>query len=280
MHLYEDALLSLGVSAITLEDNADQPLFEPDLNEPPLWSQTRLTALVDAELDRTALLSGLEAILNTPAEKHTVEIVEDKDWEREWMDNYHPLQISESFWVCPSWKTRPDSNAINLMLDPGLAFGTGTHPTTQLCLKWLSKQPLKGKSLIDYGCGSGILAIGGLLLGCSSAIGVDNDPQALIASRQNMQLNHIETDRLQLTLPDQAEIAQSDLIIANILAQPLLELACHLQSILKPGGQLALSGILNSQTAAIVERYSTWFSALEIETEQEWALITGIRKQY
>ena len=284
---YEDLLLEAGACAVTLEDAADQPLFEPERGTTPLWDRTRIIGLFDAETDMDQVLAwvnqGHQTIApDAPFPPNKTELVEDKDWEREWMDNYHPMQFGQRLWVCPSSKPVPDPNAINLMLDPGLAFGTGTHPTTALCLEWLEQQDLDATTVIDYGCGSGILGIAALLLGATRMIGIDIDPQALQASRDNAQRNHIDDSQVELYYPPQ--LAEKyprltvDLLVANILAGPLVELAPTLKALLNPGGKIALSGVLASQTEQLIQAYSPWFELDPPVLSDEWVRLTGVRR--
>ena len=216
----------------------------------------------------------------TPATSppHKVEILEDKDWVREWMDQYQPVKLSDRLWICPSWREPVDPDAANLILDPGLAFGTGTHPTTHLCLQWLAQAKTEGKTVIDYGCGSGILAIAALLLGAESALAIDNDPQALTATQDNASRNQIAPKRLTVTLPRDNYPASADILLANILAQPLIELAGVIAGLVKPSGQLALSGILESQWQDVAAAYSPWFELNDPVIEAEWVRLNGIRK--
>ena len=255
----EDLMLSTGAVAVTMEDNADQPVLEPGVGETPLWGQTRLTGLYTADTDMKAVLAAFPGELLQQANQR-VEILEDKDWEREWMQHYQPMPFGKRLWVCPSWLQPPEPTAVNLLLDPGLAFGTGTHPTTALCLAELDGMALDGRCVIDYGCGSGILAVAALLLGASRALGVDNDPQALAASRDNSARNGIDGTALALALPgayDRAAWAgRADVVIANILAGPLVELADTLLGFLKPGGTLLLSGLLDTQAPDLCRRYA------------------------
>lgn len=185
-----DALMEAGAVSITFQDTHDTPVFEPLPGETRLWGDTDVIGLFDAETDMNDVVAILE---NHPllgaGFAHKIEQLEDKDWEREWMDNFHPMRFGERLWICPSWRDVPDENAVNVMLDPGLAFGTGTHPTTSLCLQWLDSLDLTGKTVIDFGCGSGILAIAALKLGAAKAIGIDIDPQAIQASRDNAERN-------------------------------------------------------------------------------------------
>lgn len=276
----EDALLEVGAGAVTLQDNADQPLYEPGLNERPVWNMTRVTGLFDAGTDMPQTLAALAAVYGQKLPAHKLEILEDKDWEREWMTHYQPIQCGERLWICPSWREPVDVSAVNLKLDPGLAFGTGTHPTTFLCLRWLDRQDLNVGHVIDYGCGSGILGIAALLLGAGSVTAIDNDPQALAATRDNLQRNALDDKRLACYLPEKAPepaALKTDIVVANILAGPLIELAPRLASYLAPGGRIALSGILLEQAPAIHERYEIWFSDLETEEKDGWCCISGVR---
>ncbi len=222
----ENALLAAGAVAVTLEDSANQPILEPTLGETPLWNHTRVTGLFTADTDTHRATVVATANYGNSLPRYCWEILEDKDWERVWMDNVHPMRFGKRLWICPSWRQPPEPNAANLMLDPGLAFGTGTHPTTALCLEWLDSGNLQGKTIIDYGCGSGILGIAALLLGAKDVIAIDNDPQALIATLNNAKRNTIDSAQLHTYLPDQApDNAQVDVVVANILAGPLMELA-------------------------------------------------------
>ena len=212
-----DALMEAGSVSITFQDTHDTPVFEPLPGETRLWGDTDVIGLFDAETDMKEVVAILE---NHPllgaGFAHKIEQLEDKDWEREWMDNFHPMQFGKRLWICPSWREVPDENAVNVMLDPGLAFGTGTHPTTSLCLQWLDGLDLDGKTVIDFGCGSGILAIAALKLGAAKAIGIDIDPQAIQASRDNAERNGV-SDRLELYLPDaQPEAMKADVVVAKL----------------------------------------------------------------
>jgi len=280
---YEDLLLAAGACAVTLVDAADQPLFEPALGTTPLWDTTRIVGLFDADSDIAAIQLQIAAAHSAlapelPLAQAKFEILEDKDWEREWMDSFHPMRFGRRLWVCPSWRAVPDPDAANLMLDPGLAFGTGTHPTTALCLEWLDGLELDGATLIDYGCGSGILGIAALLLGASRLIATDIDPQALQATGANAERNRIDPARLTLCYPNRMPAEPADVLVANILAGPLQELAPTLQALVKPGGRLALSGILDAQAAAVVDAYQPWFALEPVVTRDEWVRISGTRR--
>ncbi|MBB6520993.1 50S ribosomal protein L11 methyltransferase [Pseudoteredinibacter isoporae] len=269
----EDLMLATGAVSVTLQDNADQPILEPALGETPLWQETRVTGLYEADID-TKAISGFFAEQNITGRW---EQLEDKDWEREWMKNYYPIQCADDFWICPSWIEPPQPEAINLMLDPGLAFGTGTHPTTFLCLQWLAAQDLEDQNIIDYGCGSGILAIGALLKGAKKAIGVDIDPQALIATRENSQRNQLPEDAITVFLPEKCPREAADVMLANILAGPLAELAPSLSALTKLGGKLCLSGILFNQAEVVMAAYQPWFAFDEPQQHEEWVCLTATK---
>jgi len=270
-----DMLTECGASAITFEDNADQPLFEPPIGTTPLWSATRVIALFSADIDidgTIKLLGNLIAPAKVP--KYRVEAVEDKDWEREWMDNFHPISFGERLWICPSWHTPPQADAINIMLDPGLAFGTGTHPTTALCLNWLDQADVKGKYVIDYGCGSGILAIAAALLGAKKVIGVDTDPQALEATQANAERNGVTIDTY---FPDECPLEPADVLIANILAGPLQSLAELFAHLTKANAPIVLSGILEEQAQDVSSTYQSWFAMQPPTQKEEWIRLIGQR---
>ncbi|MFD1216017.1 MULTISPECIES: 50S ribosomal protein L11 methyltransferase [Microbulbifer] len=276
----EDALLFAGAVSVTLQDNADQPILEPALGETPLWDETLVTGLFDAEIDTSVTEAKAASFLCELLPNARWEQLEDKDWEREWMSHYKPIQCGDNLWICPSWCEPPEPDAVNLLLDPGLAFGTGTHPTTFLCLQWLAEEPVQGKSAIDYGCGSGILGIGALLLGADSALGTDIDPQALIASRDNAQRNGIDPDRFPVYLPEKtppASEANADIMLANILAGPLVELAPQLIERTRIGGRICLSGILNSQAEKVKAAYSQWIDFDADGEKEEWVRLSGTR---
>lgn len=278
----EELLLAAGAGAVTLEDCKDQPLFEPIRGTTPLWQHTRITGLFDADQDSEAMTAALhlgwQEIFPTQAfPQFRIEILEDKDWEREWMDNFHPIQVGDRLWICPSWKDAPDENAVNLTLDPGLAFGTGTHPTTFMCLQWLDQHDVNGKTVVDYGCGSGILGVAALLLGAKQAWGVDNDPQALIATRDNTQRNQLPDERFEVYMPGKLDGTEADLMLANILAGPLIDLAETISGLVKAEGQLVLSGILQHQADEVMKAYTPWFDFAPIATKDEWVCLSGTK---
>lgn len=275
-----DSLMELGALSITLMDAGDVPILEPGPGETPLWQDIQMLVLFDADIDTAAVLANW---LNHPLAKHAggdekFELLEDKDWERAWMERFEPMRFGERLWVCPSWKPVPDDNAVNVMLDPGLAFGTGTHPTTSLCLKWLDGIDLTGKTIIDYGCGSGILAIAALKLGASKAYAVDIDPQAVLATKENARRNGISEERVIVGMPDAIDGVVADILVANILAGPLEELAPLISSHCLSHAKLALSGLLDTQANRVCETYQQWFEMDEPAFQDEWSRLTGTRK--
>lgn len=278
----EDLLLAIGALAVTLRDGEDQPIYEPELGTTPLWSYTQVIALFDAisplaeQMAQLAELYKNETGTDFPTYK--VELVEDKDWEREWMDNFHPIQCGERLWICPSWREVPDAQAVNLMLDPGLAFGTGTHPTTFLCLQWLDGQNMDGKTVVDFGCGSGILGIAALLLGAKDMLGIDIDPQALIATRSNAERNKIGENAYRVFLPEDAPVQQADVVLANILAGPLVALKKSISAYVRPGGDLILSGILREQADDILAAYADEYELDPVAVEGDWVRISGRKR--
>lgn len=271
----EDALIAGGALSVTLQDNADQPIFEPALGETPLWRDTRVVGLFDADADTQGVVRQLHL---PPQVAHAWHTLEDKDWEREWMSRYQPIQCGANLWICPSWIAPPDPNATNILLDPGLAFGTGTHPTTFLCLQWLSEQHMQGRDVIDYGCGSGILGIAALLLDARSVNGVDIDPQALRATQDNAERNGIAKGRLPVFFPEKAPTDAADAVLANILAGPLVALSATLNALLKPGGLLCLSGILHNQAQSVMEAYAPFIDFDPVRQKEEWVCLTGRKK--
>lgn len=279
----EELLLAEGASAITLQDAHDEPVFEPDRGTTPLWSETVLTGLYDDLNEVEAMIERVqrawaEQLPDDPAPQIEYELLADRDWEREWMDGFEPLRMGQRLWIVPSWHEAPDPDAVNLLLDPGLAFGTGTHPTTALCLGWLDAQDLAGRQILDYGCGSGILAIAALKLGADTAVGVDIDPQALQASRDNAERNQIDEASLILDYPEKIGRGEFEVVVANILAGPLIEMASTIAARVRPTGQLALSGILAAQAESVLDAYRAQGILMDEPQEKEgWILLTGHR---
>ena len=272
----EDALIELGASSVTLEDAADNPVLEPAPGETPLWPTIRLQALFDGDTDAKAIIDAvLLKLPGTPPPQVTT--VEDRAWEREWLKDFHPMRFGRRLWVCPGGQPAGDPDAVRVELDPGLAFGTGTHPTTAMCLEWLDGRRLHGRTVVDYGCGSGILAIAALKLGASTAHAVDIDPQALIATQQNAVRNGIDAGLTATGEPTLAK-ASADVLVANILAGPLVELAPRLAAAVRAGGELALSGVLADQVDAVTAAYRPWFDITFTGTRDGWGLIAGQRR--
>jgi len=281
----ETALEDLGALSITLQDaDADTPderaIFEPGVGETPLWATVVLQALFDSQVDRAGLLHALtDLVPELSPEQVTFRDVAEQDWTRAWMDQFQPMRFGRRLWIYP-WNVEPPADAaatVIVRLDPGLAFGTGTHPTTALCLEWLDAADLSGKTLIDFGCGSGVLAIAALKLGCAHVIGIDNDEQALVASRSNAERNGVST-QLDLRLPEAVAPMEADVLVANILAGPLHELAPQFAACLRPGGSLVLSGVLEGQQSELLTRYAQWFSDLHVAAREEWLRISAAKK--
>ncbi len=277
-----ELLSELGAAAVTFEDAKDQPIFEPDPGETRLWGSTRVIGLFETDADMVLITTLLQQRLGSDALHHLhVDPLEDKDWERAWMENFKPIRCGERLWICPSWHTPTEANSVNVILDPGLAFGTGTHPTTWLCLKWLDANPPVAKTVIDFGSGSGILAVAAALLGATHVTAVDHDPQAILATHDNAKKNQVN-NRIEAYLPKPFQNRPTgepvDLMLANILANPLIELAPQLAALVKPGGQIVLSGILIEQAEAVSERYQHWFEMAPMTTQEEWVRLDGIRR--
>lgn len=272
-----DMLSGNGAQAVTFLDAKDTPMYEPKPGEVMLWPDTQVIGLFDAADDMQGIIERLaQSKLLKDEFVYVLDPLEDKDWEREWMDNFHAMRFGERLWVCPSWREIPEPDAVNVMLDPGLAFGTGTHATTALCLRWLDSLSLSGAKVLDFGCGSGILGIAALKLGAADMLGIDIDPQALQATEANAQRNGV-ADKLTLALPKDDPQYQADIVCANILAAPLRELREVISGYCKQGGQIILSGILVEQAAEIADLYRADFSINDIVVEGDWASISGTK---
>jgi len=271
-----DALSNLGAASVTLQDAADQPLLEPGVGETPLWQQVIVTGLFSTELNTDAIILALSKII-TPLPHWQQTHLDDKVWEREWMQHFHAMKFGQRTWICPSWETPPEPDAINILLDPGLAFGTGTHATTALCLEWLDEHIKSGETVIDFGCGSGILGICALKHGAAKVWGIDNDPQAITATAENARKNQVD-DKLEAILPGQTPSQLVDIVMANILAAPLLELAPLFADHTKPGGFVVLSGILDSQAQTIINAYQPWFQLNTEAQRDNWVRLVFERR--
>ncbi|MEP6483778.1 MAG: 50S ribosomal protein L11 methyltransferase [Rudaea sp.] len=281
----ESALEDLGALAVTLSDaDVDTPderaIFEPGVGETPLWKGVVVQALFEANTDRAGLIDALiEFIPEFSPDQFAFRDVDDQDWTRAWIDTFQPMRFGRRLWIYPWHIEPPDSvDDVIVRLDPGLAFGTGTHPTTSLCLQWLDSLDLRGKTMIDFGCGSGVLAIAALKLGAARVIGVDNDEQAIVASRDNAQRNGV-SEKLDLYTPDAFEPAPADVLVANILAGPLSDLAPVFANCVKSGGVFAISGILDGQQDELVARYGAWFDSLSVAVQDGWVRISGTRTE-
>ncbi|MEZ2903715.1 50S ribosomal protein L11 methyltransferase [Acinetobacter terrestris] len=280
----ETLLSSLGAVSVTLDDAENQDLLEPLPGETPLWNKVIVTGIYaqeeGEEIDVDALTTFITAQMPEAPLRH--EFLEDQEWERTWMDAYEPIQIGEKFWIVPEWMEAPDADAVNIKLDPGLAFGTGNHASTFLCLQWLGQTDVKDKIVIDYGCGSGILGVAALLLGAKKVYATDIDPQAVLATQQNAELNGV-LGNLFVGLPDEFneefKAQKADVFVANILAGPLMALAPEFATLVKFEGEFALAGILEEQVADVSSVYSDFFDILQVEKREEhWCRISGKRQ--
>lgn len=273
-----ELLEQLGALAVSYTDAEDSPILEPKPGERRLWPNTEVTGLLDKGTDPEPILAKLKAILGDHIPMAATHL-EDKNWIRAWMDQFKPLKFGSHLWICPSWLKVEEENSVVVMLDPGLAFGTGTHPTTALCLGYLDSLDLKDKLVLDYGCGSGILAIAALKLGAKKSMGVDIDEQALQASLENAKRNDVD-DRLELVMgtDKKLELPKSQITVANILAGPLAQLEPVIADLTASGGLLALSGILTEQADEVIEAYSKDFIMNKVKDKDGWALLTGTRK--
>jgi len=278
----EEILVRHGAQSVTFSDAGDAPVLEPRPGETPLWNNTRVTGLFDSGVDMAGLLEDLRASLALEQlPDHSLESLADRDWEREWLRDFGPMQFGKRLWVCPAGSEPDQSDTIIVRLDPGLAFGTGTHATTAMCLEWLDAIDLQGRTMLDYGCGSGVLAIAALKLGCKQAHAMDIDVQAVTASRENAAQNDVQ-DRLMVSASADDIDGEFDVVVANILAGPLVELAASISERVKPGGQLALSGILSEQAAGVIEAYAPWVDFDEPEFREQdgqtWTRLTGRKR--
>lgn len=276
-----DQLEILGAQAVTFQDSGDQPIFEPTADTARIWPHTTVIGLFDTEQPMDKIILFLEKQqAKGIIENFHLHHLEDQDWQRLCLESFKPMQFGKRVWICPSWHTPPEPQAVNIVLDPGLAFGTGTHPTTALCLEWLD-QHINGDEewIIDYGCGSGILAIAALKLGVKHAFAIDHDPEALKATQENGLRNGLSEERLTTALPEHLKIRQVDVVVANILANPLINLAPTLAELVKPNGQIILSGVLIEQAVAVKEAYQPWFDMQSPSSLGEWVRLSGTKKK-
>ncbi len=268
----------LGALSVTLVDARDEPMLEPPPGAMPLWRDTRVTGLFDGNTDADHLRARIDEVLDKENSRGlTLEILEDQAWERAWLDYFQPMRFGDNLWICPTGRELDQPDATVIHLDPGLAFGTGTHPTTALCLEWLDGADLQGKTIIDFGCGSGILAIAALKRGAARAVAVDHDPQALTATRGNARRNGV-LERLETLSPEEFQPLRADLVLANILANVLIELAPLIKSLVRPGGDLVLSGILHHQAEDVARAYRSDIELQPPAQQDEWIRLEGRRK--
>jgi ribosomal protein L11 methyltransferase len=284
---YEDALLAAGASSITLEDEGDDPVLEPLPGTTPLWPRVRVKALFDGDADRGEILQVLDGelsgALREPLSRVAFETLADRAWEREWLKDFKPMRFGQRLWICPGGQ-QPDAEQLRdspapvlIELDPGLAFGTGTHPTTALCLEWLDTATVAGARVIDFGCGSGILAIAAAKLGAAEVLAIDIDPQALLATHDNAERNGV-AQLIGARLSDGSSVAPADILLANILAGPLQSLASTFATQVRAGGRLVLSGILRNQAEAVATTYAPWFDIGPVVVRDDWVRLDGVRR--
>jgi ribosomal protein L11 methyltransferase len=268
-----------GACSVTFADAGDDPVLEPAPGETPLWPRIRVSALFPTSIDPLRVDAALAqpSGLVSRSGLHVARL-DDRDWEREWLKDFAPMRFGQRLWVCPGDQQPTGSDGVIVRLDPGLAFGTGTHPTTALCLQWLDAATVSDQTLVDYGCGSGILAVAAALLGARKVYAVDNDPQALIATRDNADRNGV-SQRIDVFAPDQLPPVAAEIVIANILAGPLQELAPVLTAITRPGGQLVMSGLLQDQAEAVEQAYRTEFDFEQRAEDQGWMRLAGCRRR-
>lgn len=280
---YSDWLMELGALSVSVEDRdagteQERPIFaEPGEENKGWWASNRVVALLPENSDPKAFVAQIALRQDGVEPRYAVENVENQDWVRLTQSQFDPIRVSERLWITPSWHEPPAEDAVNIVLDPGLAFGTGSHPTTWMCLQWLDDIVRGGETVLDYGCGSGILAIAALKLGARSAVGVDIDPQAMTASQANAEQNAVSAD---FYLPADCPDRTFDIVAANILANPLRMLAPLLAHHTRPGGRLVLAGLLDEQAEELIEIYSPWFEMRHDASREGWARLSGIRNRH
>ena len=273
----EEACARLGALAVSLADAGDEPLLEPAPGETPLWRSVRLLALFAESADPSVAAATLAVVLGLPPGRVGIERVEDRAWEREWLKDFRPMRFGRRLWICPTGQQPSGPAAVVLELDPGLAFGTGTHATTALCLEWLDARIQGGERLLDYGCGSGILALAALMLGAAAATTYDFDPQALLATRENAAKNGLAGKIAVVDRPERIA-GEFDVVLANILAGPLIELAPRLATRAHAGGEIVLAGMLESQAREVAQAYRPWFDIGPAAEREGWSLLAGRRR--
>lgn len=263
-----EQLSALGAVSVTFEDAADAPILEPAPGTTPLWAFTRIVGLFDGATDLAAVTSAIQQTLDVPVNVE-IETLAEEDWTRKWMDDFKPIHFGGQLWIVPSWLPPPDPSGVNILLDPGLAFGTGTHSSTALMMRWLAENDISNQTVIDYGCGSGILAIACAKLGAKRIFAVDHDPQAIIATQSNAKNNDVDT-LIECVEPSQLADGEADLILANILAEPLIELAPRFATLAKPRGKVILAGLLTTQSRMVLKAYEGLISHMDEAHETQW----------
>ncbi len=275
----EDIVFALGALSVSYLDAEDQPVFQIEPGSTPLWDEIFLCALFNLHTDMQGIIDALKQSASAEfIQQFSITTIQDQDWKSVWIADFKPMLFGRRLWICPSWTKPPVPTAVNILLDPGLAFGTGTHATTALCLEWLDQADLGNRCVIDYGCGSGVLAIAAVLLGASDVRAVDNDPQAITASETNRDHNHIPPEKLPCYLPEDMPQQKAEVIIANILAAPLHELAELFASLLQHGGEVVLSGLIENQIDDLIRRYSSWFDMESPVLRDGWVRLVGRRR--
>lgn len=283
VEICETLLLSLGAVSVTLDDAEDQALLEPLPGETPLWDNVIVTGIFQQDEEQPLDADALSQFISTQIEHTAIrsEVIEDQAWERAWMDYYEPIQVADNLWIVPEWLEAPNPEVTNIKLDPGLAFGTGNHASTFLCLQWLASIDLRDKVVIDYGCGSGILGVAALLLGAKYVYATDIDPQAVLATKQNAELNGV-ADRLWVGLPEAFEAHYQDkteILVANILAKPLMMLVETFYNLTVPNAQIALAGLIEEQIDDVKAAYAPYFEITGQQMREEnWCRLSGHRK--
>ncbi len=273
-----DFFSDLGAVSVTYMDAEDEPVYEPAIGETKIWSNTQVIALYELDADPERIKTQVYQQFNhEDLHSWVYEAIADQEWERAWMEYYKPMKFADRLWVCPTDQEQVESGTVCLTLDPGLAFGTGTHPTTALCLEWLASHELSAKTVIDYGCGSGILAVASVLLGDKVAHAVDIDPQAITATKSNALKNKVE-DNIKTYLPEQFTPFQADIVLANILAKPLIDMAEQICALVILGGQLVLSGILYEQAESVINAYQHQITFSPLVQQEDWIRLEGVKR--
>jgi len=272
-----DFFSNLGAVSVTYMDAEDEPVYEPAIGETKIWSNTQVIALYELDADPELIKTLVFGQFKQDLHDWLHEEVADQEWERAWMEFYKPMKFADKLWVCPTDQEQYEPGTVCLTLDPGLAFGTGTHPTTALCLEWLASHDLAEKTVIDYGCGSGILAVAAILLGAKQAHAVDIDPQAITATQSNALKNKVQ-DKIACYLPEQFMPFQADVVLANILAKPLIDMSEQISSLVAPSGQLILSGILHEQAESVMSAYQQHIAFNAPVQQEDWIRLDGIKR--